>query len=372
MQAYILELKQLVDYPRCRVYRDFFLSLSKDENLRLTGSSYLYYYMMLCCHANFRSSYRRIEGISYVIGPGEWVFRISELNVAFRARRSTVTMSILQHLQEQHYISFCSLGRGRVLKVKIEGWEKFNTALEYNAPCTKDTGFFFFPVKTADELISMGKCSEMDAILDLWLHAIYNDERVQGSDLGAVVYFRDCSGNPLLSYSKLGERWSLSKATVCRLINKMTELDYLVPLTFPGTYGTALYLSSYLSTMFQISDVMIDKEEVALALQIDLKESDIDEENLISEEQITVTPMENSVSERDARLLIGKAVKILAYQGLACISCGKSRYKLYPLSDCKGIGSRDSCKLGLEISCGPKYLYRFDIELTIMEGSENE
>ena len=40
----------------------------------------------------------------------------------------------------------------------------------------------------------------MDALLDLWIHAVYNDSSVQGSDAGPVVYFRNQTGNPLFSY----------------------------------------------------------------------------------------------------------------------------------------------------------------------------
>lgn len=56
----------------------------------------------------------------------------------------------------------------------------------------------------------------MDIVLDLWIHAIYNDEQVQGSDIGPVVYFRNCTGNPLVSYTELALRWGISKSTVSR------------------------------------------------------------------------------------------------------------------------------------------------------------
>ncbi len=63
---YQLEIKQIVDYLRCRIYREFIRSLMEDRDTRTNGSSYLFYYMTLCSYANFRSSYRRIEGISYL------------------------------------------------------------------------------------------------------------------------------------------------------------------------------------------------------------------------------------------------------------------------------------------------------------------
>ena len=69
-------------------------------------------------------------------------------------------------------------------------------AFDYNYPCQKDVGFFFFPIAAVHELVSLGKCSEMDIILNLWMHTIYNDEQVQGSAVGPVVYFRNCTGNP--------------------------------------------------------------------------------------------------------------------------------------------------------------------------------
>ena len=47
----------------------------------------------------------------------------------------------------------------------------------------------------------------MDIVLDLWVSAIYNDNPVQGSDLGPVVYFRDGTGNPLVTYTELAVRW---------------------------------------------------------------------------------------------------------------------------------------------------------------------
>ena len=48
---YQLELKQIVDYPRCRIYREFLRSLMEDRDIRTNGSSYLFYYMTLCSYA---------------------------------------------------------------------------------------------------------------------------------------------------------------------------------------------------------------------------------------------------------------------------------------------------------------------------------
>ena len=250
---YQLEIKQIVDYPRCRIYREFIRSLMEDRDIRTNGSSYLFYYMTLCSYANFRSSYRRIEGISYLVGPGEWICRTSELAEWFRTRFQHQALSILDYLQRQNYITYTRLGRNGLVKFSISSWKQHNTALDYNYPCLKDVGFFFFPVSAVHELISMGKCSEMDIVLDLWVHAIYNDGQVQGSELGPVVYFRNATGNPLTNFSDLALRWGISKATVSRILNKLQDKGYLSLVSFTGRHGSVIYLRSYLSTMFNVS-----------------------------------------------------------------------------------------------------------------------
>lgn len=367
---YQLQLKQIVDYPRCRIYREFIRSLMKDRDIRTTGCSYLFYYMTLCSYANFRFSYRKLEGISYLIEPGEWICRTSELSEWFRVRFKHQTISIMDDLERHHLITYSRLGRGNLIKFTICDWKKHNTALEYNYPCLKDVGFFFFPVAKVHELISLGRCSEMDIVLDLWIHAIYNDEQVEGSELGPVIYFRDNTGNPVLNYADLALRWGISKATVCRILNKLQDKDYLSLISFTGRHGSIIYLKNYLSTMFQISDVMIDKEEVSMVFQIPVHIDDAQEPgNLtIQEEQIIIAGSRDSVpneppsvSKNDICIMVEKVVQILATQGIPCCECPKTQYKLYPLSDCK----EPKVSYTMEICCsGRDPAYRFELTIS--------
>lgn len=76
MADYQLELRQIVDYPRCRIYREFMQALIADRSIRTGGCSGLFCYVVLCSYANFRTSYRRIDGISYTVYPGEWICSI--------------------------------------------------------------------------------------------------------------------------------------------------------------------------------------------------------------------------------------------------------------------------------------------------------
>ena len=41
-QDYQLELKQIVEFPRCRIYRDFIRSLVTNKGIRTNGGSFLF------------------------------------------------------------------------------------------------------------------------------------------------------------------------------------------------------------------------------------------------------------------------------------------------------------------------------------------
>lgn len=365
---YQLEIKQIVDYPRCRIYREFVRNLMKDRSIRTNGCSYLFYYIVLCSYANFRSSYRRLDGITYMVEPGQWICTTTELTDWFRTRFQHQAISILDTLEKQHYISYSKLGRGNLIKFSISSWKTSNTALEYNYPYLKDVGFFFFPIAAAHELISLGKCSELDIVLDLWLHTIYQDNQVQGSDKGPVVYFRNGTGNPLTNFSDLARRWGISKSTVSRILNKLEGMDYLSLISFPGRHGSVIYLNNYLSTMFQVSDVMIDKEEVSMAFHIPFRAPDTSLEitdSPIRDEQISVPAEENSVSKSHMRAIVRKVANVLATQGLPCCECSRTVYKLYPLSDCL----EGNYRYSLEISC-PDGWDRYHFELTLSPAKE--
>ena len=378
MPEYQLQIKQVVDYPRCRIYRQFVHRLMADRSIRTSGGSGLFYFTVLCSYANFRTSYRRIDGISYTIYPGEWVCTLKEVSQWFRTRFQCQALTVLEQLQKQHFITFQTLDRGNVIRYKICDWARHNTVLEYNAPCQKDTGFFFLPVSVITDLISTSRCSEMDIILDLWVSAVYNDNQVQGSDLGPVVYFRNGTGNPLVAYTELAVRWGVSRATVGRVLKKLAALDYISLMSFPGRHGSVVYLKNYLSTMFEISDVMVDKEEVAMTLNIHLElpdESGSSQNTPSIEHEVIVSNELNSVSKSHIEIIIQKMAQILMAQGISCFGCPLSRYKLYPLSgDCREdllprAREQSTLCFGLSILCGNRQVTTF--ELTLSPVAEN-
>ena len=361
MSNYELQIKQIVDYPLCRMYRQFVQSLIQDRSIRASGGSGLFYYTVLCCYTNFRTSYRHVDGNRYVVYPGEWILSVKELTRLFRVRFQYQAIAIMEDLKVRKLINYTSLGRNKIIKYWVCGWKKTNTVLDYNCPCQKDTGFFFMPISAAKEIITKGNCSEMDILLDLWISAIYNDPRVMGSDIGPVVYLRNGNGSPLLSFSELSARWGVSRATVCRVLRHLEALKHIKCISFSGKKGSVIYLNDYLSTMFQISDVLIDKEEVAMVLNIRIKLPAEDckaKPKGASKHKVTVSDLSSSVSKAHIEIVLEKMAEVLDSQGLSCFRCPKSTYKLYSLSkDCRSIdiaenqSSQGIC-FGVSVLCG--------------------
>lgn len=158
---YQLELKQIVDFPRCWIYREFIQTLMKDRSIRTNGGSCLFYFLILCSYANYSSSYRNIEHLTYKVVPGEWICSLKELQIHFRQKFQHQVISILDTLVEQNLLTYSLHEKNKIIQYKIKDWPKDNTALSYNYPCKKDIGFFFFPIADVHKLIGLGKCSEI-------------------------------------------------------------------------------------------------------------------------------------------------------------------------------------------------------------------
>ena len=70
MPTYQLQIKQIVDYPRCRIYRQFVRFLMEDWNIRVSGGSGLFYFSVLCSYANYRSyQFRPVLRDGHCAGP---------------------------------------------------------------------------------------------------------------------------------------------------------------------------------------------------------------------------------------------------------------------------------------------------------------
>lgn len=77
-----------------------------------------------------------------------------------------------------------------------------------------------------------------------------------------------------------------------------------------------IYLNSYLSTMFQVSDVMVDKDEVAMSLNIKLHiPEDADTaENIPDDPKVCVSDQLISVSKSQVEHIVRKVAQVLETQ----------------------------------------------------------
>ena len=396
---YQLKAQQLLTYSRIRMYRAFLERLAADQNVRTNGESHLFYFMMLCSRANFRTSRVVIDGIRYSVAPGEWLMPVKDLARLFRCKTDKSTLALLEELQAKNLIGFTLLHRGRYVKYKILNWHQFNTAVEDTASCTKEDGFFFFPYSMVNDFIGKGKCSEMDIVLDLWINAIYCDSHIAGSANGPVVYFRNGSHSPLIGYDTLGTRWGISKSTTGRILRKLQELGYVELLAFPGKYGTAIYMKNYLPTMFEMPEMVIDRDNVALSLHIEIQVSayqneDETEENFVVSdtenmpvpachngekspvcEQIVVPENIRCVPKSHLVKIVREVVRTLSLQKYACASCARARYILSNLSPISNLS--DDCKrktilTELVMECpSQKTYHRFSLEITPQPDEED-
>ena len=284
---------QFVDYPRCRIYRQFVQSIIQDRSIRTNGGSGLFYYTVLCTYTNFRTSYQRIGNIRYTVSPGQWICSLTELRKLFRVSRPPTAVAILDMLQSKKVITYELLADGKAVKYKICNWKFHNSMLDNKCPSQKTSGFFFLPLSTAWKLMKGSRCSEADMYIDLWLSAIYNDPRVIGSDIGPIVYLRNGTSNPLLNCTQLAQRWGVSRATVSRVLSHFVALQHIEMISFAGNAGSVIYLTNYLETMFQMPRASIDKMKVSQSFQLRIS----DKYDYQNQQVPTVSPQDTPVSD---------------------------------------------------------------------------
>lgn len=148
----------------------------------------------------------------------------------------------------------------------------------------------------------------------------------------------------------------------------MEKMGYISLVAFPGNRGSVIYLQNYLSTMFQISDVMIDKEEVAMSLniKITLPEEQPDDAGA---EQNSGSKTAFRVSKSAVEIIAQKWGKSLQHRVFPASHVPKFSISYIPLSDdCKGVlrGTASSQRLFLCVSCKDTELFHFELNLMLI------
>lgn len=119
--SYKLEIKQLLKFRNCRIYRSFIRELMRDMSLKTKGTSYFFFYVILCSYANFRTSYVWIASDQFTVYPGHWVCRLSEMKAWFRLKSKKQLLEVLDTLVEKNMISYKLQQNDKIVNFKITG-----------------------------------------------------------------------------------------------------------------------------------------------------------------------------------------------------------------------------------------------------------
>ena len=321
LTEYQLEIKQIVEYPRCRIQKKFVEMLMCDPDIKTSGGCGLYHFTVLSSFVRFETTNRKISGVNYTVFPGELLCTMDELIMMLRVKNKLQVLSILTDLQRRHFIEFNILDDGNCVKYRIRDWEKHNRALDEFAPCYKDKGYFYLPTSVVSNLVGRRHLSEMDALLDLWLNTVYDDNRVQNSVVDPVVYMRNETGKPTLDCGQLAKRWNVSASTAEKYLQKLKNNGYIYYKETVGENGLVVYLGKDLTSMFRVSDVLLDKEEIPMKVSVKLE---LNEDELKRDF--------SGIAELRG-IVMKKISTLLSTQGFPCFGCCNFSYDLTRISE---------------------------------------
>lgn len=249
--------KQLTNFPCSRVEKKWFRHFNNNKSFQNEGTLHLFSLMALYSYANFRSNTRRFGDERYMEAPGQWICKLSALPRILRVHSKQEALELLDYFQDIGLLEYEMLDpESKILRYTISDWKRHCVHLNYNYYSYKGSGFFFFPLPVGRELIARSKqqgtvvFSELDAIMDFWLHTILNDPKVNGSEYMPVVYFANMQGRPLLSYSYLAKRWGWSKSRVGRFILRIEEYGLISRVSFSSSRGSIISPCRYREMIF--------------------------------------------------------------------------------------------------------------------------
>ena len=277
--------QQLVCFPKVRVYKPWFRHFNDHKDFRNEGTVHLFSLMALFSYANFRSNERVINGDRYMEAPGQWICKLGALPRILRVHSKAQALKLMEYFQNHGFLAFEILDEEKeILRFTIADWKEHCTHLQYNYYSYKGSGFFFFPLPVGRLLLKAARrevgivFSELDAIMDMWLHTILNDPKVRGSEYMPVVYYSNMRGMPLLSYTYLARRWGWSKSRVGRFMLKAGEYGIISRVSFSSSRGSVISMCRYREMIYGegCEELELSRigEIIGIAKAIDVVEAD--------------------------------------------------------------------------------------------------
>ena len=247
-----IQKQQLVSFPKVRIWKPWFRHFNNHKEFRNEGTVHLFSLMALFSYANFRSNERMISGARYMEAPGQWICKLGSLPRILRVHSKRQALEQLDYYEKYGFLTYEWLDKeNEIIRFSIINWKEHCTSLQYNYYSYKGSGFFFFPLPVGRMLLRVALktdgivFSELDAIMDMWLHTILNDPKVRGSEYMPVVYYSNMRGMPLLSYTYLAKRWGWSKSRVGRFMLKAGEYGIISRVSFSSSRGSVISMCRY-------------------------------------------------------------------------------------------------------------------------------
>ncbi len=248
---------QLTSFPKVRVLKDWFRHFNDHKEFGNDGTLHLFSLMSLYSYANFRSNTQTISGWKFLESPGQRICKLGSLPRILRVRSKNDALELMNWFKRHGFITFDYLsGKQEIIRYEIIDWKNHCTHLNYNYYSYTGRGFFFFPLPIGRKLLAASKASgklvfsELDAIMDLWLHTVVSDPDVRGSEYMPVVYYPNMHGVPLLSYTYLAKRWGWSKSRVGRFILKAGSYGIIGRVSFSSSHGSVISVCRYREMLF--------------------------------------------------------------------------------------------------------------------------
>lgn len=102
-----------------------------------------FYFLILCSYANYSSSYRNIEHLTYKVVPGEWICSLKELQIHFRQKFQHQVISILDTLVEQNLLTYSLHEKIRLSNTRSKTGQKIILPFPIITHAKKTSGFSF-------------------------------------------------------------------------------------------------------------------------------------------------------------------------------------------------------------------------------------
>lgn len=188
--------QQLVSFPKVRIWKSWFRYFNNHKEFRNEGTVHLFSLMALFSYANFRSNERVINGERYMEAPGQWICKLGSLPRILRVHSKRQALEQLDYYEKYGFLTYEWLDEeNEIIRFSITNWKEHCTSLQYNYYSYKGSGFFFFPLPVGRMLLRVALktdgivFSELDAIMDMWLHTILNDPKVRGSEYSPLMFW---------------------------------------------------------------------------------------------------------------------------------------------------------------------------------------